>query len=84
MKKVLAAAFVVLSSGVADAADMPAAYPVTAALWSWTGFYVGGHVGGCATSSKFSDFAGTPIYGDRVRGSAGFGGEASYKFDVLK
>jgi opacity protein-like surface antigen len=74
VKKVLAAAFVVLSSGAADAADMPVAYPAPVAPWSWTGFYVGAHVGGGATSSQFSDFAGTPIYGDKVRGPAGFAG----------
>lgn len=49
MKKILtAAAFVALSSATAFAADLPMKAPMyaPAPVYSWTGFYFGGHVGG--------------------------------------
>src|SRR3954451_940055 len=50
MKKfLLAAAGVVLGSASLQAADLAAHYakaPMMAAAYNWTGFYVGGHVGG--------------------------------------
>src|SRR5438105_2039035 len=67
MKKLSVAAFgLLLGTNFASAADMPVAYaPV--ALWSWTGLYLGTHVGGGFASSQFSDPAGASIYGDSVR-----------------
>ena len=37
--------------------------PPPAVLWSWTGFYVGGHIGGGFGTSQFSNPAGPSIYG---------------------
>jgi opacity protein-like surface antigen len=37
-----------------------------APAWSWTGGYFGGHVGGMAGSTSFSDPYGASIYGDDV------------------
>ena len=63
-----------LGSNFAGAADMPAVVPVYAPAWSWTGFYVGAHLGAGSASSQFSDPAGPPIYGGTVRGPAFLGG----------
>jgi hypothetical protein len=57
--------------------------PQAPALWNWTGFYLGAHVGGGLSIAKFSDPFGTPIYGDTVR-SPGFlgGGQIGYNWQA--
>jgi high affinity Mn2+ porin len=40
--------------GRADAADMPVKAPVPAAVYSWTGFYIGGHVGYAAGKTNWT------------------------------
>ncbi len=57
--------------------------PQASALWNWTGFYLGAHVGGGLSIGKFSDPFGTPIYGDTVR-SPGFlgGGQIGYNWQA--
>jgi opacity protein-like surface antigen len=83
MKNVVAAVLALaLCPALAGAADLPLAYPPVA-VWSWTGFYVGGHIGGGLGSSQFSDPAGPPIYGDKVRGPVGLGGgQIGYNWQV--
>ncbi len=83
MKKVSAAVFaLVFSPGLAIAADMPA-YRAPPVLWSWTGLYLGGHVGAGFSGAAFSDPAGAPIYGGTVRGSAALGGgQVGYNWQV--
>ena len=57
MKKILlGAAALAAFAGPAFAADMPArtytkapAYTAPAVIYNWTGFYIGGHVGGAFT-----------------------------------
>jgi opacity protein-like surface antigen len=83
MKKVFAAvsAFVV-SSTLAQAADMPMGYPPPV-LWSWTGLYLGGHLGGAAGTAQFSDPAGAGIYGGNVLSQAMIGGgQIGYNWQV--
>jgi opacity protein-like surface antigen len=48
MKKFLlaTAALVSLASQQSLAADLPVKVPYVAPVWSWTGFYIGGHIGG--------------------------------------
>jgi outer membrane immunogenic protein len=76
--------------GAASAADLtavpytkaPAYAPAYAApLYNWTGFYVGGHVGGAWTNERWTNAANTTAFGDldpgegfRQRGSGVFGG----------
>jgi opacity protein-like surface antigen len=49
------------------AADLAPVYePVPLAIWSWTGFYLGGHLGGGLGNTRFSDPFGGSIYGDNV------------------
>jgi opacity protein-like surface antigen len=60
----------ILSIGAAAAADMPDLHrplPPPVALYNWTGFYFGAHIGGGFGSSSFADPAGPGIYGDSVR-----------------
>jgi opacity protein-like surface antigen len=84
VKKVLAAAFVVvLSSSLADAADMPMAPPVPIVLWSWTGLYLGGHVGAASSSATLTDPAGSAIFGNTIRSPGVLGGvQVGYNWQV--
>jgi outer membrane immunogenic protein len=75
-----------LGVGVASAADLGARpytkAPVYAdALYNWSGFYVGGHVGGSSTNQSWTNVANTTAFGDlgpgdgfRQRGTGVFGG----------
>src|SRR6201994_1319797 len=72
MKKVFTAvSALVLSSTFVHAADMPMAPPV---LWTWTGLYLGGHIGGAGGVEQFADPAGAGIYGGSTRTEALLGG----------
>src|SRR5882724_13371004 len=75
-----------LGVGAASAADLGARpytkAPVYAdALYNWSGFYVGGHVGGSSTNQSWTNVANTTAFGDlgpgdgfRQRGTGVFGG----------
>jgi outer membrane immunogenic protein len=77
MRSKLIAAFTcttaLVAAGAASAADL-AARPYTKApayiepLFNWTGFYVGGHVGGAWTNEQFINSANTTAFGDLVPG----------------
>jgi opacity protein-like surface antigen len=84
MKKKSAAAFaLILTPAFAIAADMPDVYRAPPVLWSWTGFYFGGHVGAGFGNSSFSDPAGPAIYGGNVRGTtASGGGQIGYNWQI--
>jgi len=73
-------------AGAASAADL-AARPYTKApayiepIFNWSGFYVGGHIGGAWTTQEWTNTANTTAFGDltpgqgfRQRGSGVFGG----------
>jgi len=75
-----------LGTGAVSAADL-AMRPYTKApafaepLYNWSGFYVGGHVGGAWTTQEWTNSANTTLFGDlspgqgfRQRGSGFFGG----------
>jgi opacity protein-like surface antigen/outer membrane protease len=69
--------------GVAHAADMPAPPPSVLPLWSWTGGYVGTHLGAAWGDTKFSDPAGTSLFGDQVSTPGVIGGfQAGYNWQV--
>jgi opacity protein-like surface antigen len=84
MKKVLAVFALGFVPTFAIAADMPnLAYRPPQGLWSWTGLYLGGHLGAGFGSSPFSDTAGPPIFGGTVKGSAALGGgQIGYNWQV--
>src|SRR5215831_11382692 len=70
MKQLIAAMAAVIFFGFVDAAsaaDMPVKAPMAApvAFYNWTGFYVGGHIGGGWTKASESLAAGpaTPLFG---------------------
>src|SRR5450631_4839435 len=74
---------VLLGSGLAHAADMPDVVVAPRVLWSWTGLYLGGHVGGGLGTSQFSDSAGPSIYGGNVRTPAALaGGQIGFNWQV--
>ena len=82
MRVVSAAAFALMLSP-AVAADMPDVYRPPPVLWSWTGLYLGGHIGAGFGNSSFSDPAGPPIYGGTVRSTtASGGGQVGYNWQI--
>ena len=82
MRVVAAAAFALMLSPVV-AADMPDVYRAPPVLWSWTGLYLGGHIGAGFGNSSFSDSAGPPIYGGTVRSTtASGGGQIGYNWQI--
>jgi outer membrane immunogenic protein len=98
MKKIaLAAAATLLLTGAASAADLAArpytkAPPPVVAVYNWTGFYVGGHVGGTWTNQEwvrapdavtagFADLAVGEGFGHRETGFIG-GGHVGYNWQA--
>ncbi len=81
--------------GVTIAAEFPPAAPAPKApvykaakapappLWTWTGFYLGGHVGGGRGRSGITDPYGVPIFGDHV-GTPGplAGAQAGFNYQL--
>src|SRR6266480_4529531 len=77
-----------LGVGAASAADLamrPYSYTKAPAiyeqLYNWSGFYVGGHLGGSSTNQSWTNTANTTLFGDldpgqgfRQRGTGVFGG----------
>ena len=63
---------------------MPFKAPVpVAASWSWTGFYVGGHLGGALEASKLDDPFGPVSFGDHVTTTAFLaGGQAGANYQL--
>ena len=96
MKKILLAATVAaLSSTAAFAADLPArtytkAPAYVAPIYNWTGFYIGGHVGGAFRGDNNNVFAGSSDgsfmggvqagYDNQFAPNWVFGLEANYSF----
>src|SRR5271170_7826599 len=76
--RIIGSAFLVATTfGAARAADLPIpvkAPPPTAAPWSWTGFYIGGHIGAAVENSTLADPFGAVPFGDNVRSPAFIGG----------
>lgn len=77
MRNKLIAAFActtaLVSTGAASAADL-GARPYTKApaymesMFNWTGFYVGGHIGGAWTNERWNNTANTTPFGDLAPG----------------
>jgi outer membrane immunogenic protein len=92
-KSLLGGLFVALSmSGFAQAADLPPAFkaaPPPAPIFSWTGFYVGVHVGAGWTTTEWRsiDFIGVPPFNMGTGSVSGFLGGAqvgiNYQVDVM-
>jgi len=92
MKKLLllaSAGAIALAAGSANAADLgvrpayKAPPPVAAPLpWSWTGFYIGAHVGGgWGTKEAFDPFSGKTDGTGTVNGCLG-GLQAGYNYQI--
>ncbi len=88
MKKLLlASAAAIAFAGGAQAADLgsrraPVAAAVIAPAFSWTGFYLGGHVGYGWASSRYNDFSG--VFGPASINANGFFGgiQAGYNWQM--
>ena len=52
---IASAAFIAIGTAVAAAADMPVNAPPPPLPFSWTGFYVGGNIGGAWTNNRWTD-----------------------------
>ncbi|WP_225184826.1 outer membrane beta-barrel protein [Bradyrhizobium sp. NBAIM01] len=55
-----------VASGAANAADLERDVKLPAAVWDWSGGYIGGHLGGGYGRTSFSNPYGRSIYGDVV------------------
>ncbi|WP_271600829.1 MULTISPECIES: outer membrane beta-barrel protein [unclassified Bradyrhizobium] len=55
-----------VASGAANAADLEPEVKLPAAVWNWSGGYIGGHVGGGFGRTSFSNPYGPSIYGGSV------------------
>lgn len=84
MKKFAVTAFaLLLGPGAANAADLPVYKAPPPVLWSWTGLYIGGHVGAGFGTAPFADPAGPSIYGGTVRSLTALGGgQIGYNWQV--
>ena len=73
MKKTLlgSVALLALATSAARAADLVVPAP---ARWTWSGFYVGGHIGSAMGFNTIANPLGPSIYGDRVHSPGYFGG----------
>lgn len=89
IKFAAAAAVLLASTSIGFAADMAvkAPYVAPAAVWSWTGFYLGGHIGAGwgTTESTLTDIGGVAIPGGFAiaqNSRSGFlgGGQIGYNF----
>ena len=60
------------SHGSAGAADLAVKAPPV--LWSWAGFYIGGHIGGAMGLNNVADPLGPSIFGDQIHSPGYFGG----------
>jgi outer membrane immunogenic protein len=61
-RKLLGIVFVAFAAGPALAADMsPGPIPAVAPLYSWTGCYVGGHIGGVVSEGKTTNVLGNSV-----------------------
>ncbi|MFK4728043.1 outer membrane beta-barrel protein [Bradyrhizobium niftali] len=55
-----------VASGAATSADLEPSLQLPPAVWSWSGGYIGGHLGGGYGRTSFSNPYGPPIYGDII------------------
>jgi outer membrane immunogenic protein len=90
MKRYLFAGLGAVAFGLAapaSAADLPVAQPVVAPVFSWTGFYIGGHIGwGRAELEEtlvtaFPPFVAGTTFGDRESGFLA-GGQAGFNYQI--
>ncbi|WP_027535157.1 outer membrane protein [Bradyrhizobium sp. WSM3983] len=76
-----AATAALVASGAVNSTDLRPAAKAPPKLWSWTGGYIGGHVGGGYGRTSFSDPYGPSIYGDVVDTPAFLaGGQLGYNW----
>lgn len=61
-----AATVALVASGAVNSAYLKPAVKPPPVLWSWTGGYFGGHVGGGYGRTSFTDPYGPSLYGDLV------------------
>jgi opacity protein-like surface antigen len=84
-RTLLGTAMLVGMIGGAQAADLGSAYKapsMAAPAWSWTGFYIGGNLGGGMASSHFDDATGN-FFGVSATPTRGFftgGGQIGYNY----
>lgn len=68
-------------AGAASAADLSAPPPLP--VWTWTGGYVGGHIGALWGDTTFADPPGPSVFGDKVATPGFLGGwQAGYNWQV--
>jgi opacity protein-like surface antigen/outer membrane protease len=70
-------------AGAANAADLPALPPPVLPAWTWTGGYIGTHIGAMWGTTKFADPPGPSVFGDNVFTPGFLGGfQAGYNWQA--
>jgi opacity protein-like surface antigen len=70
-------------AGAASAADLNMPPPPALPVWTWTGGYVGGHIGALWGAAKFADPLGPSLFGDNVTTPGFLGGwQAGYNWQA--
>ena len=86
MASIVMSAFASMCAGSADAADLPLkALPPPPPVFSWTGFYIGAHIGGGFAKSDWADtvpgFVGLDDANPKPSGFLG-GGQIGYNYQI--
>jgi len=77
----VAAAFVMATTVASSAADLPMKAPAApVSAWSWTGFYIGGNIGGGVAASHFDDPCFTCSSATPTAGFFTGGGQIGYNY----
>ena len=86
MRKFLIAAIALfMGTGFASAADLPVkARPMPVAVFSWTGFYIGGNLGGAWAHHNFNDVFFPNLSFDGGTGNGRFigGGQVGFNYQI--
>jgi opacity protein-like surface antigen len=78
-----ALSIIALDLPLAHAADMPMVPPPPLVVWSWSGLFVGGHLGAGLGWAQIADPVGADIFGGQVRSPAAVAGfQVGYNWQI--
>lgn len=85
LRVVAVAVLIGCAAGSAVAEDIPVNARAVPAAFNWSGFYVGGHLGGGLGATSIASPFGRSMYGDSIRTPAAFAGlQAGYNWQTSR